>query len=1055
MLGPPHALPGWTELTAAQQAVLAPWLEHQAEGSDVQMGGLQDSQGSDVHMAGSQVSQVGVDAAGGGEAAGDAVQDPVRIPDLPGHELRNMAWWSSPFARGWLDGALLNQGMTLSEVPGKLQFAVAEAREVVASWTQQAPDDDQRLAGWRLFLLIDRFLFAELYSETELEQSKPVAERVGERLDLFWAGEWEILFRLTAVHRKLRSSGSQVQRTVRRIRQLLRNGELGKACQAAWGAAEVRDISTTGAAFHEQQGLPHGTLAVDGQDAAIDPVPAASVDQARVLASDMERALMASWAHVPRGSGPGPMGDRYEHWIPMGGSEDSGQATARMLSQAATGEVPAAACDLLFAAKLAGLAKISGGTRVVASGGVPRRLLAKAACSVRGAEIQQAVGSAQFGVGVSAGAEALQKVVTAAAEELPDFVFASIDVKSAFRRCRRRELFRALRRRCPDLELLARTMYDRPGQHVLRGDGEASDVVRQVLGLDEGCPLSPAFFAILLADPLSAFRRELQAMHARADAVAYLDDIYFWVPRDRLEQAMQLARLAVNSIGLELNVAKTKLWFPSGAPAGIPAALQPHIVQELPCLGSTVLYVRSRRFQAEDDDWRDVSAGADGSAQVERALVRLTDFADRLDILIRAGLAKHDAWAMLTNFVNGAVTYAQRAQASDPQQWRRYDDQVVNVVGRWLGAQLSDLSRRVLFTPAKLGGGGLASAEARGDAAFLGSWAQVEDVVYRSQRVETAAQSELAAPQLHQAVRSATERVRAAGGSAAVRTQRAISQSLVAKRRQQLAEGLEDDPAALLQSQAVEGGAWLRAPRRDRDVLSDDAFCVCIRRRLLFEDPAGQGPLPCMLRARGVSRACGCTTRHRWGSHAVCCEKGPGFARRHNYCRDELAEWCCEHVDSGTLKEQHVPRWDRPGARGPERAVLDVVVHANPAGSSPLYIDVSVTEPTSADAGAARARARRPGLAAADRERTKHSRYPGELLLPAVLETGGRWGREFRRWARAVLPEGPRRSEQLAELRYRLAVALQRGVAAALLAASAGAVRPWNSPAPGAGGGWQ
>ena len=138
-----------------------------------------------------------------------------------------------------------------------------------------------------------------------------------------------------------------------------------------------------------------------------------------------------------------------------------------------------------------------------------------------------------------------------------------------------------------------------------------------------------------------------------------------------------------------------------------------------------------------------------------------------------------------------------------------------------------------------------------------------------------------------------------------------------------------------------------------------------------------------------------------------------------------------------------MPRWERLGADGLERAVLDVVVLRDPPG--PLYIDVSVVEATSADASAPWACARRPGLAAADRERTKHSRYPGEELLPAVLEAGGRWGREFRLWARSVLPEGPRRAERLAELRCRLAVALQRGVAASLLAASAGAGRPWNT----------
>ena len=70
-------------------------------------------------------------------------------------------------------------------------------------------------------------------------------------------------------------------------------------------------------------------------------------------------------------------------------------------------------------------------------------------------------------------------------------------------------------------------------------------------------------------------------------------------------------------------------------------------------------------------------------------------------------------------------------------------------------------------------------------------------------------------------------------------------------------------------------------------------------------------------------------------------------------------------------------------------------------------------------------------------------RYPRPLLLPAVVEAGGRWGKEFRRWARAALPESKSRAMQLADLRQRIAVALMRGVAAALLASAASTRRPW------------
>ena len=139
-----------------------------------------------------------------------------------------------------------------------------------------------------------------------------------------------------------------------------------------------------------------------------------------------------------------------------------------------------------------------------------------------------------------------------------------------------------------------------------------------------------------------------------------------------------------------------------------------------------------------------------------------------------------------------------------------------------------------------------------------------------------------------------------------------------------------------------------------------------------------------------------------------------------------------------------MPRWDRPGQRGIERAVLDIILPENPAGQGSLFMDISIVEPTTADVSQACARARRPGLAASTREKRKHSRYPGHGLLPVVLEAGGRWGLEFRRWAKAALTTADKRATKIAELRQCLAVALQKSVAAALLGAAAGRPRPWN-----------
>eukprot|EP00959_Pyramimonas_sp_CCMP1952_P162456 3396657-Pyramimonas_sp.AAC.1 len=277
---------------------------------------------------------------------------------------------------------------------------------------------------------------------------------------------------LTSARVKTRSAQKGLSKTVQRIRYLLHKGELGRACQAAWGTAKTRDVGTTRQAFLTQQGLGENVDQVDGgaeEDMDVEEEEDREEDaearrnRARTLAADVSAHLMGNWSRVPRGAGSGPLGDRFEHWRPLAHAGMSGENTAQVLGDLCIGNVPSEAKDLLLAGRLLGIAKRDAGTRVVASGTVPRRLIGQAVCATRKAEIRSAVGPYQYGVLEPGGAEALQKTITAHAESHPDWAFISVDVRSAFRRLRRRRLFRALRTRCPDLELLARSIYDRGG----------------------------------------------------------------------------------------------------------------------------------------------------------------------------------------------------------------------------------------------------------------------------------------------------------------------------------------------------------------------------------------------------------------------------------------------------------------------------------------------------------------------------------------------------------------------------------------------------------------
>ena len=130
------------------------------------------------------------------------------------------------------------------------------------------------------------------------------------------------------------------------------------------------------------------------------------------------------------------------------------------------------------------------------------------------------------------------------------------------------------------------------------GSGGSAEVIDQVEGLDQGCPLSVAFFANGIAEGLQSLKEWLLGCDARGRMWAYLDDVYGCAPKDRLLESLQRASSIFAEIGLDLNELKTKLWCPNGVTQGIPERLLSLVVGELPVLGSTIPFVRQRDEEA-------------------------------------------------------------------------------------------------------------------------------------------------------------------------------------------------------------------------------------------------------------------------------------------------------------------------------------------------------------------------------------------------------------------------------------------------------------------------
>ena len=999
-----------------------------------------------------------VRGAAGAQLCGPAAPLPVAPPPtvaaeagaaLPSESacLRNMGWWANGdgdalvAAYTNVDSLLINGAHTLSELPGCLKLAIGDAREAAAREVIDALADEDELGAWKLFLAFDRLIFGQLLDRSA-DGHTTVANRVSARLRLFWDGQWASL-----AHDSLRTSAAgapvnAVGAEVRRVRRLVLQGEVGKATAAAWGAKPLRTPAETEAAFMAQRHA--GPQAQDSNIAQRGLAPEA-LEQLR---ADVESHLRASWRSAPRGARAGPQGDRFEHWAALSCTELRGEACASVLGRLVTGQVPQEALELALAGKLLGLVKQDGGTRVLACGAVARRLVARAVAHVRRDMLTEQATDMQFAVGRKCGIEEMHKSITAHAESVKDMAIVSVDFRNAFTRIRRRMVLRAVERRCPALADLFVSWYERTTKHVVSGGVGAARVVQQADGLDQGCPLSPAFFAIGEADQLSALRAWVRGLDPRCCVWSYLDDLYFSCPKGCVGQALAKVHELFGPLGLELNPGKTRVWCPDGDNTDVPAALTEQLVTSLPCLGSTVGFVRQRVQDEDDGEWREVNAGiADGTAP-GRAAGRLRAYVARLRCLHEGGLELQYVMCLLRSWCNAAFTHYQRALLAESGAWREVDDVLVEAVAAFFGGDWAPWSRDLVFLPAKEGGLGFRSAESSADPAWAASWYAVEGGVRQAQGAGSIAAAEAGTPLLTAAVSAVRDRLRAAGvglmrDSGGNVSQGAITRQLERMRLAAVRAALPEGAAALRRSHGGTGALLLAPPMNGHHLVPDEEFIVAVRERLLVADPACQGKTPCQNASREHG-ACG----HReegmeLAIHGRTCCVGPGFVRRHHGLRDAVGGWLEErHGAAAVAYEQRVPAWDMTTDEGTKLAVLDVVVHG-PYGRQ--FVDVTVVDPLSAQGASMAARARADGVAARDRQREKHARYPGPALVAAAVEAGGRMGIEFEAFLRSHAPpaDAPDRLAALRDGRMRAVIAAVRGTATMLLTSAGTGPKPW------------
>jgi len=688
--------------------------------------------------------------------------------------------------------------------------------------------------------------------------------------------------------------------------------------------------------------------------------------------------------------------------------EDTLQLLTKLVTKVAFAEMPEEVVRALRTGELVALAKGDSDVRPLLIGASLRRLALRALCRAKKAELTDAAGSNQYGVGRPGGASLLAKCLQAQGESRPNATFLKVDLKTAFQTMDRSHAFKAMAEADPEVASVLAKWYGQPAQHLWRTAAGSFEEVTSTRGFDQGCPLAAAAFAIGQRTALDDFLRQLLALDPAAKLYSYLDDTYLVVDSELAVLALGGLAKALEPLGLELNPTKTLVWSPAGMTAVLPE-LHSCYTHALPVLGAHL----STRGDAEDAPHY---LGRASSGLVE-ATSRLSKLWENLKRLQGAGLKRQAEAALLKTYAGLASQHALQLSLASDTEAQNYDCALKGAWETLAGRSLDETATLRLGLPAKLGGVGVQWASSRKNAALWAGWTAVAKDVQADLNCGTLADLLDSLPAAAEQLRAARDGLAAQG--APVAEGAALSNALDshAKQRTFLNVAQKKTHAALMQRLSTEekacfhgaggpgAGGFLQYPDDSNCSMEDELWSTALRQRLGLaraECNQQQVLLAATTCANRTSSGTTCNTGlDQLGFHSTTCQSGGGVMRRHFNLAAATAGLLKRWTQEAPLLEQRVPAWDRP-RRNPsraedplERALLDIEFTEL---NERRWIDVSVRHPAAGTAADRARAARKPGEAARRAEREKHERYPGPQLTAFVVELPGRLGGEARQW---------------------------------------------------------
>ena len=179
------------------------------------------------------------------------------------------------------------------------------------------------------------------------------------------------------------------------------------------------------------------------------------------------------------------------------------------------------------------------------------------------ARIPPALGPGQYAIKCPGGTDSMARDIRKVFESDPSLVAVQLDGSNAFGNIDRSACIRALTEALPEVAYPLAVWMEVESRVYLDGQPGPKNSIDVCEGIPQGDAASALVFSLAQQNAARAIKQIFLEKDVQVHSFVYFDDVTFIVPREAIDEIIEVASEKFRDIGISINLAKSLLWSPS------------------------------------------------------------------------------------------------------------------------------------------------------------------------------------------------------------------------------------------------------------------------------------------------------------------------------------------------------------------------------------------------------------------------------------------------------------------------------------------------------------